>query len=134
MIVCGVDECAEAARAALVASDLAVRLDVPLLLVHVAPPPWVPEGALGDRVEQIQEEAAFDRAGYLATVLDPIEVNPAASVVRVVEFGQPADVVRSVATGPARRTSSSELEARVLPGTSSLPAPAGRSPVMLRAR
>jgi nucleotide-binding universal stress UspA family protein len=58
----------------------------------------VPERTLGDRYGRMQEAAAFERAGHVATILDPIQVNPAAFVQRVVEFGQPAEVVRAVAT------------------------------------
>jgi nucleotide-binding universal stress UspA family protein len=97
VIVCGVDACEDAARAALVASDLAARLDTPLLLLHAAPPPWLPDRMLADWDEQSREEAEFNKAGHMATVLDPVRVNPAATVLRAVEFGDPADVLRSVA-------------------------------------
>lgn len=45
----------------------------------------------------MQEQEAFDRAGYAATVLDPIQVHPAASVRRLVEFGEPVEVLRATA-------------------------------------
>jgi nucleotide-binding universal stress UspA family protein len=96
MILCGVDRSDEAARAARFAADLAVRLGTQLTLLHVAPQPWVSTHS-PDHLERMHEEMAFDRAGHLGTVVSPIQVDPAASVERVVEFGQPVDVLRSVA-------------------------------------
>jgi nucleotide-binding universal stress UspA family protein len=96
MILCGVDGSDEAARAAGFAADLAVRVGARLILLHVAPEPWVSTHTL-DHAERIQEQHAFDRAGYLGTIVDPIGVNRAASVERRVEFGQPVEVLRSVA-------------------------------------
>jgi nucleotide-binding universal stress UspA family protein len=98
MILCGVDESAEAGRAALVASDLAVRLDVPVVLVHVAPEPWAPDRPHATYEERRQEREAFARAGATATVLEPILVRPAATVRRIVEFGPPQEVIRALAS------------------------------------
>jgi nucleotide-binding universal stress UspA family protein len=95
MILCGVDRSDEAAQAARFAADLAARLATRLLLLHVAPEPWIP--TISDHAERLREREAFDRAGYLATVVAPIGVDPAVSVERVVEFGRPAEVLRSVA-------------------------------------
>ena len=96
MILCGVDRSDEAAQAARFAADLAVRVGTRLILLHVAPQPWVsihtPESS-----ERMHEQEAFERAGHLGTVVEPIQVDPAASVERVVEFGHPVDVLRSVA-------------------------------------
>jgi nucleotide-binding universal stress UspA family protein len=96
MILCGVDRSDEAARAARFAADLAVRLGTQLTLLHVAPEPWVSTHS-PESNERMREQEAFDRAGHLGTVVNPIRVDPAASVERVVEFGQPVDVLRSVA-------------------------------------
>ncbi len=96
MILCGVDGSDEAARAARFAADLAVRIGARLTLLHVAPEPWVSTHRL-DHHERMQEEEAFDRAGFLGTIVNPIGVNPAASVERRVEFGQPVEVLRSLA-------------------------------------
>ncbi len=96
MILCGVDRSDEAARAARFAAGLAVRLGTRLVLLHVAPQPWVSTHS-PESHERMREEEAFDRAGHLGTVVNPIQVDPAASVERVVEFGQPVDVLRSVA-------------------------------------
>ena len=95
-ILCGVDRSDEAAQAAQFAACLAARLDARLVLLHAAPQPWVSSYRL-DHDERMREKEAFDRAGYLGTVLDPIRVNPAASVERFVEFGRPVEVLRSVA-------------------------------------
>ena len=80
----------------MVGSDLAARLGVQLMLLHVAPPPSVTRTP-ADWYDRMQEQAAFERAGYVSTVLDPIQVNPAAFVQRVAEFGQPAEILRAVA-------------------------------------
>jgi nucleotide-binding universal stress UspA family protein len=96
MILCGVDGSAEAARAARFAGDLAVRVGARLVLLHVAPEPWVSTHRL-DYDKRMQEEQAFHRAGYLGTIVNPIGVNAAASVERRVEFGQPVEVLRSLA-------------------------------------
>jgi nucleotide-binding universal stress UspA family protein len=96
MILCGVDDSDEAAQAARFAADLAVQVGTRLVLLHVAAQPWVsihtPESA-----ERMREQEAFERAGHLGTVVNPIQVDPAASVERVVEFGRPDEVLRSVA-------------------------------------
>lgn len=96
MILCGVDRSEEAAQAARFAAGLAVRAGARLILLHVAPQPWVSTHTPESR-ERMREQEAFDRAGHLGTVVSPIQVDPAASVERVVEFGQPVDVLRSVA-------------------------------------
>src|SRR5687767_9724664 len=96
MILCGVDRSDEAAQAARFAGDLAVQVGTQLILLHVAPQPWVSTHT-PEFHERMLGEEAFERAGHLATVVSPIQVDPAASVERVVEFGQPADVLRSVA-------------------------------------
>jgi nucleotide-binding universal stress UspA family protein len=96
-ILCGVDESAHAAQAARLAADLAVRLGVRLVLLHVAPEPWV-SAHTPDHHEELQKEMAFERAGHLATVLDPIDVGPIAPVQRAVEFGHPVEVMRASAT------------------------------------
>lgn len=95
-VLCGVDPSDEAAQAARFAAELAVRAGARLILLHAAPPPWAPTGN-ADQHELMQDAAAFDRAGYLGAVVDPISVNPLASVERVVEFGLPVEVMRSVA-------------------------------------
>ena len=96
MILCGVDRSDEAARAARFAADLAVRVGTRLVLLHAAPQPWVSTHS-AEHHERLREQEAFDRAGLLGTVVNPIHVNPAASVERVVEFGRPDEVLRSVA-------------------------------------
>jgi nucleotide-binding universal stress UspA family protein len=96
MILCGVDRSDEAAQAARFAADLAVRAGTRLILLHVAPQPWISTHS-PESYERMREQEAFDRAGHLGTVVNPIRVDPAASVERVVEFGQPVDVLRSVA-------------------------------------
>lgn len=96
MILCGVDGSDEAAQAARFAAGLSVRAGAPLTLLHAAPQPWVPAHA-ADQYDQLREQAAFDRAGFLGTVLAPVQVDHAASVDRVVEFGEPVEVLRSVA-------------------------------------
>jgi nucleotide-binding universal stress UspA family protein len=96
MILCGVDRSDEAAHAARLAAELAVRVGARLALLHVAPLPWVPTGS-PDEYERLQEQESFDRAGYLRTLVDPIRVDPAASVERRVEFGHPVELLRSVA-------------------------------------
>jgi nucleotide-binding universal stress UspA family protein len=97
MILCGVDRSDEAAGAARFAADLSVRLGAPLIVLHVAPEPWVADVAVADRDERLKDREDFERAGHMATVVAPIRVNPAASVERVVEFGRPVEVLRSVA-------------------------------------
>lgn len=96
MILCGVDRSDEAAQAARFAADLAVRIGTQLILLHVAPEPWVSTHS-PEHGERMREEEAFQRAGLLGTVVNPIRVDPAASVERVVEFGRPDKVLRSVA-------------------------------------
>ena len=96
MILCGVDPSDEAAQAARFAAELAVRIGTRLLLVHVAPQPWVSTHS-PDYDERMREQEAFDRAGHLSSVLGPISVNSAAAVERLVEFGRPDEVLRSVA-------------------------------------
>ena len=96
MILCGVDGSDEAAQAARFASDLAVRVGTRLVLLHAAPEPWISTHR-PDHCERMQEQRAFDRTGYLGTVVNPVNVNPAASVERVVEFGRPDEVLRSAA-------------------------------------
>ena len=97
-IVCGVDTSSEAATAALVASRLAALLDRPLALVHAAPKPWVSERPFGDYPERLEQQASFDRAGYLRTVLRPVEVGEPAHVDRIVEWSTvPDEALRSVA-------------------------------------
>ena len=95
MILCGVDRSEEAAQAARFAADLAVRVGTRLVLLHAAPQPWVATHS-ADHDERLREEESFERAG-LGTVLNPIQVDPAASVERMVEFGLPDQVLRSVA-------------------------------------
>jgi nucleotide-binding universal stress UspA family protein len=96
MILCGVDSSEEAAHAARFAAELAVRAGSRLVLLHVATEPWV-STRNPDYSEQLRERMAFDRAGHLQTVVNPILVDPAAPVERVVEFGRPVDVLRSTA-------------------------------------
>ncbi len=96
MILCGVDDSDEAAQAARFAADLAVQVGTRLVLLHVAAQPWVSIHT-PDSAERMREQEAFERAGHLGTVVNPIQVDPAASVERVVEFGRPDEVLRSVA-------------------------------------
>jgi nucleotide-binding universal stress UspA family protein len=96
MILCGVDRSDDAARAARFAADLAMRVGTRLVLLHVAPRPWVSTHS-ADHYERQREQEAFDRAGLLGTVVNPIDVDPAVWVERVVEFGRPDEVLRSVA-------------------------------------
>jgi nucleotide-binding universal stress UspA family protein len=94
MILCGVDDSDGAAQAARFAADVAVRVGAGLILLHVAPTPYV-SPRFADYHELMEEQKAFHRAGYLGTVLEPIRVNPAATVVRLVEFGLPVEVLRA---------------------------------------
>ena len=96
MILCGVDRSDEAAQAARFAADLAVRFGTRLILLHVAPQPWVSTHS-PEYSERLRAQEAFERAGHLGTVVNPIRIDPAGSVERVVEFGEPVDVLRSVA-------------------------------------
>jgi nucleotide-binding universal stress UspA family protein len=97
-IVCGVDTSSEAVAAASVAGRLAALLDRPLALVHAAPKPWVSERPFGDYPERLEQEAAFELAGYVRTVLAPLEVTEPARVERIVEWSTtPDDALRSVA-------------------------------------
>jgi nucleotide-binding universal stress UspA family protein len=96
MILCGVDRSDEAAHAARFAAELAVGIGSPLILLHVAPEPWV-STRRPDYREQMQEQMAFQRAGHLGTVVDPIRVHPSAAVERLVEFGGPVELLRSTA-------------------------------------
>jgi nucleotide-binding universal stress UspA family protein len=97
-ILCGVDGSSEAAIAARVAGRLAALLELPLALVHAAPKPWVSERPFGDYPERLEQQAAFDRAGYLRTVLAPLEVIGPAHVERIVEWSTiPDDALRAVA-------------------------------------
>jgi nucleotide-binding universal stress UspA family protein len=96
LILCGIDPSDEAATAAGFAANLAVRLDARLILLHAAPQPWIsPHSA--DYPERLVAQEAFDRVGYLGTVVEPIRVDPATLVERRVEFGRPDEVLRSVA-------------------------------------
>jgi universal stress protein family protein len=85
-IVYGVDTSSEAAAAASVAGRIAALLDRPLALVHAAPKPWVSERPYGDYPVRLEQQAAFERAGYLRTVLAPLEVTEPARVERIVEW------------------------------------------------
>ena len=96
MILCGVDRSDEAEHAARFAADLAVRVGTGLILLHAAPQPWVSTRS-PEYYARVREQEAFDRSGHLGSVVNPISVNPAASVERVVEFGRPDEVLRSVA-------------------------------------
>lgn len=96
MILCGVDGSDEAARAARFAADLATRVGARLILLHVAAPPLVSSHS-ADYQDRLEEEVAFDRAGYLGTIVNPIRIDPAVPVERRVEFGRPVEVLRSVA-------------------------------------
>jgi nucleotide-binding universal stress UspA family protein len=96
MILCGVDSSREAAHAARFAGELAVRAGSPLVLLHVATEPWVSAHS-PDYRERLRERMAFDRAGHLETIVNPIEIDPAAAVERLVEFGRPVDALRSTA-------------------------------------
>lgn len=95
-IVCGVDESAAAARAARLAARLAVRTAARLVLVHVAPPPRLGGRSLVGAYERAERQVAFDTGGYMHLVLAPIDVEDV-EVERVVEFGEPAEVLREVA-------------------------------------
>ncbi len=96
VVVCGVDESPTGARSPRVAGRIAAGLGARVMLVHAAPPPYVSSGS-PDQYEQSRRQAAFDHAGYVQTVLSPITVDAAVDVERTVEFGAPADVLRSVA-------------------------------------
>ncbi len=75
---------------------MAALLDLRLILVHAASPPFVPGRPL-ESYERMQEQAAFERAGYMRTVLEPLEIPEPVRVERIVEFGMPDDVLRSLA-------------------------------------
>jgi nucleotide-binding universal stress UspA family protein len=97
-VVCGVDTSSEADTAVRVAGRIAALLDRPLALVHAAPKPWVSERPFGDYTVRLEQEAAFERAGYLRTVLDPVEVAEPVAVERIVEWSTvPDDALRAVA-------------------------------------
>lgn len=96
-VVCGVDPSPEAATAARVAGRVAALLDRPLALVHAAPRPLVSDRPHESRAARQHEQEAFDRAGYVHTVLEPLEVAGPARVERLVEWGAPDEALRSVA-------------------------------------
>jgi nucleotide-binding universal stress UspA family protein len=125
-IVCGVDTSSEAATAAHVAGRLAALLDRPLALVHVAPKPWVSERPFGDYPERLEQQASFDRAGYLRTVLAPLELPEPPHVDRIVEWSTvPDDALRVVAERLAAELivigsrGQSPLEDMLVPGSTS---------------
>ena len=53
---------------------------------------------LGDSQERMLTPTAFDRAGALRTVVEPISIEDPVQVTRMVEFGSPAEVVRTAAS------------------------------------
>jgi nucleotide-binding universal stress UspA family protein len=125
-IVCGVDTSSEAATAARVAGRLAALLDRPLALVYAAPKPWVSERPFGDSPQRLEQQASFDRAGHLRTVLAPLEVIEPPQVDRIVEWSTvPDDALRSVAQRLAAglivigSRGQSSLEDMLVPGSTS---------------
>lgn len=96
-IVCGVDGSPDGALAARVAGRIAMLLDRPLTLVHAAPRPWVSERPFATYDERLQEQTAFDWGGYLHTILRPVEIAELVRVDHAVEWGAPAEALRSIA-------------------------------------
>jgi nucleotide-binding universal stress UspA family protein len=125
-VVCGVDASAEAATAVRVAGRIAALLDRPLTLVHAAPKPWVSERPFGDYTVRLEQQAAFESAGYVRTLLGPLEVAEPVSVDRIVEWSNvPDDALRSVARRLAAELivvgshGQSAIEHALVPGSTS---------------
>ena len=96
-VLCGIDGSPESHAAARVAGRLAARLHSGLVLAHVAPHPQVVARPYATRAERAWEEAVFERAGYERRLLSPVDPGGSAHVERVVEFGNPAAVIRMLA-------------------------------------
>jgi nucleotide-binding universal stress UspA family protein len=97
VVLCGVDQSPQAEAAAALAGRFAALLRLQLVLLHAADPPLVPLH-LGDGQERLVTQTAFDRAGALRTVVEPISIDEPVQVTRMVEFGGPAEVIRTAAS------------------------------------
>lgn len=97
VVLCGVDQSRHAAAAAALAGRFAALLQLQLVLLHAADPPLVPLH-LGDSQERLLTQTSFDHAGTLRTVVEPISIDDPVQVTRMVEFGSPAEVVRTAAS------------------------------------
>jgi nucleotide-binding universal stress UspA family protein len=96
-IVCGLDGSEIGDGVARIAEHLALALDHPLLLLHVAPAPLVGERPAATLAERQAEAEAFERAGRLHTVLEPVAARLESSPACAVEFGDPAEVLAATA-------------------------------------
>jgi nucleotide-binding universal stress UspA family protein len=96
-IICGLDGSRGDAGVARIGEQLAVALDHPLLLLHVAPPPLVanrPAATLTERRAEVEE---FERAGRLHTVVEPVAAQLESSPASAVEFGEPGELLVATA-------------------------------------
>jgi nucleotide-binding universal stress UspA family protein len=97
VILCGIDQSAEAQRVASTAAELAVRGAWRLRLVHVAPPPAVTARPFGTVHERQQEADDFERSGQMRVVLDRIDLPDGIAAERTVELGDPAPTLTALA-------------------------------------
>jgi nucleotide-binding universal stress UspA family protein len=95
-VVCGVAS-AEAAGLARLAAGYALRLRTGLVLAHAAADPFVPDRPYATYDERRREAEAFERAGLLHQVIEPIELDAGVPLNRVIGFGEPAEVLRGIA-------------------------------------
>jgi nucleotide-binding universal stress UspA family protein len=95
-VVCGVAS-AEAGGLARLAAGYALRLRTGLVLAHAAADPFVPDRPYATYDERRREAEAFERAGLLHQVIEPIELDAGVPLNRVIGFGEPAEVLRGIA-------------------------------------
>ena len=81
------------------ASNLAVRLEIPLLLVHAAPPPWIADAPYASQRERMQEQELFPRRVAAFDLQQVIEQGQHVGVHRPHQSGKPTLVIRVLPAG-----------------------------------
>jgi nucleotide-binding universal stress UspA family protein len=96
-IICGLDGSEDGEGVARIGEHLALALGHPLLLLHVAPAPLVGARPAANFAERLAEAEAFERAGRLHTVLEPVAERLQSSPACAVEFGDPGELLAAAA-------------------------------------
>ncbi len=98
-IVCAIEESETARQAAVVARDLAERLRLRLLLVHVVPGGAASDGQTSEETAQRRERERKRGEGLLLDVV--VEEHLGRDAERRVAFGDPAESVAEIALAEA---------------------------------